>query len=111
MPLHLFSFVLWSLFHLIWFWKIYISEEKKEKKYKTTYLCNRAGLPSLPLPWAVGPRPASSPRLPAWAVQHRRGPSQPEPAAAPLPPFFHWQVGPGCQMLLLAHVTEPVTNP
>jgi hypothetical protein len=26
------------------------------------------------------------------------------------PSLFRWQVGPGCRMLLQAHVTEPVTN-
>jgi hypothetical protein len=50
---------------------------KERKKNKTAYLCNRADLPSLPLPWAIGPRLASSPRLPAWAVQHRRGRASP----------------------------------
>jgi hypothetical protein len=97
-----------------------LEEEKKEEK--------KHNLPSYLIgPKAVG-RPAL-PRLPAWAVQRRRGPASTAAAASMLQPsgdaaaqlgavaqfvtepadasgsafplsLSRWQVGPGCQMLL-----------
>jgi hypothetical protein len=86
-------------------------EKEKKKEKKNTYLCYRAGLPSLPLPWTIGPRPASSSsRLPAWAVQLRSGPSQPEPSSRALSLLSSADKWVPAVGRLLALVTEPETN-
>jgi hypothetical protein len=119
MLLHVFYFVVWIYlfyFELVWrilfgiVWKQVNKEKKKKWNDSPGGPKARSGRPAFLSAWAARwaaafPPPRQRPREPA-----DEQPSSAEPGVTPLPPFFRWQVGPGCQMLLPSHVTKPVTS-